>query len=220
MKNFGYVGGVTKKDGKYYMYFPMKDRNEIFHHGVAIADNPAGPFIPQPEPIPGSYSIDNCVFKDEDGNYYMYFGGLWGGQLQSYRDNKPVEDPAVNNTPDSPNLPHGDEPSLPSRMVKLSDDMLHFARLQQLARYDKGRDTRDAGVRDDYGAACSVVAACYSLGRCIYIGSLSDILAILGQEVDISLGGREYQLHILAFKRHSRASKDVIQLLDNQRLEA
>ena len=118
---------VAEKDGKYYMYFPMKDRNEVFHHGVAIADNPAGPFIPQPEPIPGSYSIDNCVFKDDDGNYYMYFGGLWGGQLQSYRDNKPVEDPAVNNTPDSPNLPHGSEPSLPSRMVKLSDDMLQFA---------------------------------------------------------------------------------------------
>ena len=45
---------VAEKDGKYYMYFPMKDRNEIFHHGVAIADNPAGPFIPQPEPLPGS----------------------------------------------------------------------------------------------------------------------------------------------------------------------
>lgn len=57
----------------------------------------------------------------------MYFGGLWGGQLQSYRDNIGIEDPAKNNTPDSPNLPHGDQPAMPSRIVKLTDDMLQYA---------------------------------------------------------------------------------------------
>ena len=117
---------VQEKDGKYYMFFPMKDKNEVFRHGVAVADNPAGPFIPQPEPVHGSYSIDMAILKDDDGEYYMYFGGLWGGQLQSYRDNVGIEDPAKNNTPDSPNLPHGDQPSLPSRVVKLSKDMLQF----------------------------------------------------------------------------------------------
>ena len=81
---------VAEKDGKYYMYFPMKDKNDIFRHGVAIADRPEGPFIPQPDPIRGSYSIDMAIFKDE-GEYYMYFGGIWGGQLQRYRDNKALE---------------------------------------------------------------------------------------------------------------------------------
>ena len=108
---------VAEKNGKYYMYFPMKDRNDVFHHGVAIADRPEGPFIPQPDPIRGSYSIDMCVFKDE-GEYYMYFGGLWGGQLQRYKDNKALEEPY---------LPSGKEPALPSRVVRLSDDMLQFA---------------------------------------------------------------------------------------------
>ena len=109
---------VAEKDGKYYMYFPMKDRNDVFHHGVAIADRPEGPFIPQPDPIRGSYSIDMCVFKDDDGEYYMYFGGLWGGQLQRYKDNKALEEPY---------LPSGKEPALPSRVVRLSKDMLQFA---------------------------------------------------------------------------------------------
>ena len=118
---------VAEKNGKYYMYFPMKDKNEVFRHGIAIADNPAGPFIPLSEPIRGSYSIDMAVFKDDDGVYYMYFGGLWGGQLQSYRDNIGIEDPAKNNTPDSPCLPQGKEASLPSRIVRLSDDMLSYA---------------------------------------------------------------------------------------------
>ena len=66
---------VAEKDGKYYMYFPLKDQNDIFRIGVAISDRPEGPFIPQPDPMRGSYSIDPAVLNDGDGNYYMYFGG-------------------------------------------------------------------------------------------------------------------------------------------------
>lgn len=109
---------IACKDGKYYLYFPLKDRNDIFRMGVAISDKPEGPFIPQPDPIRGSYSIDAAVFRDDDGSYYMYFGGIWGGQLQRYRDNKAIE---------SPCLPVDNEPALPSRVVKLSDNMLEFA---------------------------------------------------------------------------------------------
>lgn len=109
---------IACKNGKYYLYFPLKDRNDIFRMGVAIGDKPEGPFIPQPDPIRGSYSIDAAVLQDEDGSYYMYFGGIWGGQLQRYRDNKAIEHPF---------LPEADEPALPSRVVKLSDDMLGFA---------------------------------------------------------------------------------------------
>lgn len=109
---------IACKDGKYYLYFPLKDRNDIFRMGVAISDKPEGPFIPQPDPIRGSYSIDAAVFRDDDGSYYMYFGGIWGGQLQRYRDNKAIE---------SPCLSADNEPALPSRVVKLSDNMLEFA---------------------------------------------------------------------------------------------
>ena len=100
------------------MYFPLKDRNDIFRIGVAVSDCPEGPFIPQPDPMRGSYSIDPAVFDDGNGNYYMYFGGLWGGQLQRYRNNKALECAA---------FPADGEPALPSRVVKLSDDMLQFA---------------------------------------------------------------------------------------------
>ena len=104
-------------DGKYYMYFPLKDKCDIFRIGVAVADCPEGPFIPQPDPIRGSYSMDICVLK-EGNDYLMYFGGLWGGQLQRYKDNKALE---------SAYLPEGEEPALPSRVVKLTDDMLQWA---------------------------------------------------------------------------------------------
>jgi len=108
---------VATKNGKYYLYFSLKDKNDIFRIGVAVSDKPEGPFIPQPDPIRGSYSIDPCIFE-EDGNHYMFFGGLWGGQLQRYRENKALE---------SACLPEGNELALPSRVVKLSDDMLGFA---------------------------------------------------------------------------------------------
>lgn len=109
---------VACKDGKYYMYYPLKDQNDIFRLGVAIADNPAGPFKPMSDPIKGSYSIDPAIFHAPDGHYYMYFGGLWGGQLQRYKDNKALE---------SAHLPEGDELALPSRIVRLTEDMLGFA---------------------------------------------------------------------------------------------
>ncbi len=109
---------VQEKDGKYYMYFPLKDRNDIFRFGVAVADKPEGPFVPQPAPMKGSYSIDVAVFKDDDGKYYFYFGGIWGGQLQRYKDNKALE---------SAYLPQGDEPAIPPRVARLQDDMLEFA---------------------------------------------------------------------------------------------
>jgi beta-xylosidase len=72
------------KDGTYYLYFPAKDDQEIFRMGVASSDRPEGPFTPEQSYINGSYSIDPSVFTDDDGSSYMYFGGLWGGQLQCW----------------------------------------------------------------------------------------------------------------------------------------
>ena len=70
---------VVEKNGRYYLIFSAKDYNGVFHLGVAISERPEGPFIPQEHPIRGSFSIDPCVFKDDDGEIYCYFGGLWGG---------------------------------------------------------------------------------------------------------------------------------------------
>jgi hypothetical protein len=108
---------VAHKDGKYYLYFSLKDKNDVFHIGVAIADRPEGPFIAQPDPMRGSYSIDPCVLED-NGEYYMYFGGLWGGQLQRYCDNRALESAVI---------PADGEPALTPRVVRLSGDMLQFA---------------------------------------------------------------------------------------------
>ena len=109
---------VAHRNGKYYMYFPLKDQNDIFRIGVAISDKPEGPFLPRENPIKGSYSIDPCLWKDGDGDYYMYFGGLWGGQLQRYRNNKALE---------CAYLPEGAEPALCPKVVRMRKDMLEFA---------------------------------------------------------------------------------------------
>jgi hypothetical protein len=105
------------KNDTYYLYFPAKDYDGIFRIGVATSQSPAGPFTPQSEPIPGSFSIDPTVFVDEDGQAYIYFGGLWGGQLEKWRTDS--FDP--NGTE-----PDGTEPALGPRVAKLSSDMLSF----------------------------------------------------------------------------------------------
>ena len=73
------------KNGRYYLYFPARDNEDIFRIGAAVSDSPAGPFKAEKEPIPGSFSIDPCSFVDDDGRAFLYFGGIWGGQLQNWR---------------------------------------------------------------------------------------------------------------------------------------
>ena len=109
---------VVEINGRYHLIFSAKDYNGVFRLGVAVADRPEGPFTPQPDPIRGSYSIDPCVFKDDDGQVYCYFGGIWGGQLQWYRDNKALKDEY---------LPEGKEAPLPSRVARMTADGLQFA---------------------------------------------------------------------------------------------
>ncbi|MGD6967852.1 glycoside hydrolase family 43 protein [Rossellomorea vietnamensis] len=105
------------KNDQYYLYFPARDKDGIFRIGVATSSNPAGPFTPQENYIPGSYSIDPAVFVDENDKAYMYFGGLWGGQLEKWQTETFTADA------------EGPAPSAPAigpRVAELNDDMLTF----------------------------------------------------------------------------------------------
>lgn len=108
---------AAHKDGTFYLFFPAKKANGQFGIGVATSDSPVGPFKAQPKSIKGSYSIDPAVFEDQ-GSYYIYFGGLWGGQLQNYRHNHydaSYKEPAAH------------EKALGPIMAKLTDDLFEFA---------------------------------------------------------------------------------------------
>ena len=115
---------ANEKKGVYYLFFPAKDYEGVFRIGVATSKSPTGPFKARPEPIQNSFSIDPAVFKDDDGEYYMYFGGLWGGQLQRWR-----EGVFNNNQPDSPiaHIPKDNEPALLPFVAKMTDDLFEFA---------------------------------------------------------------------------------------------
>lgn len=110
---------AAEKDGKYYLYFPVKDKEGVFGIGAAVGDAPEGPFKAQPERIKNSFSMDPAVFKDDDGKYYMYFGGLWGGQLQHYKSGK--------HDPKDDSQPPDDQPALLPKIARMSNDMLEFA---------------------------------------------------------------------------------------------
>lgn len=114
---------ANEKDGTFYLFFPAKDYNGIFRIGVAVSDSPTGPFKAQPNAIKDSFSIDPAVFKDDDGSYYMYFGGLWGGQLQRWQTGQFKAE-----NPESPTdfIPADDEPALLPYVAKMSEDLLEF----------------------------------------------------------------------------------------------
>jgi hypothetical protein len=78
-----------ERNDKYYFYFPAPPKDSTYGRGfaigVAIADKPSGPFIPQAEPIKGVHGIDPNVFIDKDGQAYLYWalGNIYGAKLKS-----------------------------------------------------------------------------------------------------------------------------------------
>ena len=77
-----------ERNGKYYFYFPTSPKDTAFGRGftvgVAIADKPEGPYVPQPTPIKGLRGIDPNVLIDKDGQAYIYWsqGNIYGAKLK------------------------------------------------------------------------------------------------------------------------------------------
>ena len=79
---------LAYSDGAYHLIFPARDKEGIFRIGAAHSDSPVGPFKADDNYIQGTCSIDPCVFVDDGGKVYVYYGGLWGGQLEKWRTGK------------------------------------------------------------------------------------------------------------------------------------
>ena len=108
------------KGGQYFLYFPARDKAGHFRIGVATGTSPMGPFRAEPDPIAGAFSIDPAVFTGKDGQSYLYFGGIWGGQLQNWTAGKFVGGSETD-------LKRDQEPALSPKVARLSADMLHLA---------------------------------------------------------------------------------------------
>ncbi|WP_223799790.1 glycoside hydrolase family 43 protein [Sphingomonas nostoxanthinifaciens] len=128
------------KNGTYFLYFPARDKsvdkNKLgaFRIGVATSKNPMGPFKAEPLPIKGSFSMDPAVFSDTDGKSYMTFGGIWGGQLQRWKNGK--YDPNGSDT----DLHQDDKPALAPKIAMLAPGMTQFA-----------EPPRDIVILDEHG---------------------------------------------------------------------
>ena len=79
-KKYAWAPDCGYKNGRYYFYYPT-DQDYI---GVAVGNTPAGPFTdPLGKPLisrrtPGVIAdrdlIDPCIFTDDDGKSYLFFG--------------------------------------------------------------------------------------------------------------------------------------------------
>jgi beta-xylosidase len=84
---------IIKKDNQYFLFFSANDIQSKLRNGqaddtlggigIAVADNPGGPFKDYlGNPLINRFynnaqPIDQFVFKDKDGQYYIIYGG-WG----------------------------------------------------------------------------------------------------------------------------------------------
>lgn len=146
MKDVPWVSGqmwapdAAYKNDTYYLYFPARDKNGIFRIGVATSKRPEGPFKPEESFILGSFSIDPAVLVDDDNKAYIYFGGLWGGQLESWQTNNFVKDFVE---------PAADAPAIGPRVAELSDDMLSLKEIpQEIKIVDEDGNPITAGEED------------------------------------------------------------------------
>ena len=87
---------IIKKDDKYYLFFGANDiqsDDELGGIGVAVSDSPEGPFKDHlGKPLidkfhNGAQPIDQFVFKDKDGSYYLYYGGWRHCNVAKLNDN-------------------------------------------------------------------------------------------------------------------------------------
>ena len=128
------------KNGTYYLYFPARDKSGVFRIGVATSKRPEGPFKAEPAPIKGTYSIDPCSFIDDNGQAYLYFGGIWGGQLQKWRTGS--FDPVGKEPADH-------EPAIGPRVAVLNEDMKSFKTdVKELVILDEKGQPLRAGDHD------------------------------------------------------------------------
>ncbi len=127
---------AAHKLGQYYLYFPARDQQGIFRIGVAKSDSPTGPFKAEDDYIQGTFSIDPAVFEDDDSSHYLYFGGLWGGQLQNWQTSEFNKE----NT-----YPKIGEAAIPARVAKLSEDMISLS-----------EDVKEVIVLDESGLPITV----------------------------------------------------------------
>lgn len=74
---------IIRKDGAYYLFFGGNDMHKKGEGGIGVAraERPEGPYkdmLGKPlvdDVINGAQPIDQFVFRDADGTYYMYYGG-------------------------------------------------------------------------------------------------------------------------------------------------
>ena len=80
-KKDAWAPDIIERNGKYYFYFSADSSI-----GVAVSDSPTGPFTDAlGKPLisfeKDMSTIDPCVFIDDDGETYMYWGATFTGQM-------------------------------------------------------------------------------------------------------------------------------------------
>jgi arabinoxylan arabinofuranohydrolase len=69
---FMWAPAAARANGKYYLYYPIKNKDGEWRVGVAVGKTPIGPFKDSGKPLDGFTDIDPKVFIDDDGQAYIY----------------------------------------------------------------------------------------------------------------------------------------------------
>lgn len=75
-------------DGKFYLYYTVDKPGGGKQIGVAVADDPLGPFVDRANLVESA--IDAHLFQDDDGALYLYYVQLPGFRIKAQRMSDPL----------------------------------------------------------------------------------------------------------------------------------
>ncbi len=93
-RHYAWAPGVVEKAGKIYFYYSVGPQGETPSRiGVAVGENPAGPFLDSGKPLltggKGFEAIDPMVLNDPASDHsYLYAGGSAGAKLRVFELNQ------------------------------------------------------------------------------------------------------------------------------------
>ncbi|KAF1945962.1 Arabinanase/levansucrase/invertase [Clathrospora elynae] len=79
-----WAGQVIPRNGKFYYYVPVQQKNGAMAIGVAVSDSVTGPYRDAlGKPLVANNEIDPTVYIDDNGQAYLYWGNpnLWYAKL-------------------------------------------------------------------------------------------------------------------------------------------
>lgn len=187
---------VRRVAGRYLLCFTARERDRSLSIGLASAAAPAGPFVPEPEPLLRGGVIDGHIFVAGDGASYLFWkadsNAVWPRLLAEMLSDDPALAERLFERPEDRATAAFAATLWP--LLRLAEPMEQFFALQPLI---EAAVANYAGLRRTLGAV-GAAQALEAMRTPIYAQRLSpDGLRLVGERVEVLSNDIAWEGHLI-----------------------